>query len=511
MKRALISVSDKDKIVEFAKCLINNNYEIISTGGTKKVLNDNGIITMSIEEITGFPEILGGRVKTLHPKVHAGLLSLRDKQNHINDVKDNNIDYIDLLVVNLYPFEETISKSNTRFDEAIEQIDIGGPSMIRSAAKNYQFVTVLSDKADYSKVAEEIEKYGETTLKTKKYLSAKAFRLTAAYDSVISNYLSKQENIDFPEKLTLTYKYKQEMRYGENPHQIAALYESNINEYSLLNAQILNGKLLSYNNIQDGNSAINILKEFSEPTAVTLKHMNPCGVATADNIIDAYKDAYASDPVSIFGGIVALNREVTQDLAQELKKIFLEIIIAPSYEEEALKLLRKKKNLRLLKLDTSAINSDEMKITSVNGGILIQQVDDYLVAKEKLVTVTKGTINENDIDELYFSWKVVKHVKSNAIVITSAHKTVGIGAGQMNRVGAAIIALKNARKLGYKSNLTLASDAFFPFDDVVKIAHEYGVSKIIQPGGSIRDQDSIDACNKLGIKMVFTNNRHFKH
>ena len=511
MKRALISVSDKTNIVDFAKGLINNNFEIISTGGTKKVLEANNIKTKSIEEITSFPEILNGRVKTLHPKIHGGLLSLRDNENHILQVKENDIEYIDLVCVNLYPFKKTIDNPSSTFDDAIENIDIGGPSMLRSAAKNYRFVTVVTDINDYDRVLSEIVEYGNTTLETKKYLGAKAFRLTASYDSTISTYLSKELNIINPESVTLTFDFHQELRYGENPHQSASLYKFNNSPYSLLDAEILNGKALSYNNIQDANSAINILKEFSEPTAVALKHMNPCGVGSSDNIVDAFLKARDSDNISIFGGIVALNREVTKELAVYLKEIFLEIIIAPAYQKDALQLLSKKKNLRVLQLDTNKNNLVSNQITTVNGGVLIQETDNYLVPKSELKTVTNATPSERELDDLYFAWKVVKHVKSNAIVITKDNQTVGIGAGQMNRVGAAEIALKWAKDHGHIDNLTLASDAFFPFDDVVKLAHQYGVKRIIQPGGSIRDKDSIKACNDLGITMVFTNNRHFKH
>lgn len=511
MRKALISVSDKRNIVEFAQKLVENGFEIISTGGTKKVLDDAGITTLSIDEITGFPEILNGRVKTLHPKVHGGLLSLRDNENHQKQVKDNHIDYIDLVCVNLYPFKQTIENPNTTFDEAIEQIDIGGPSMLRSAAKNYKFVTVVTDIKDYDKVIKEIEGNGDTSLETKKSLSAKVFRLTAQYDSYISNYLTKELNIEFPESLTLTYDFHQSLRYGENPHQQAALYKRSDSPYSLLQATILNGKPLSYNNIQDANSALNILKEHTKPTAVALKHMNPCGVGSSDNILDAFKKAYLSDPVSIFGGIVSLNQEVTLELAKEMNKIFLEIIIAPSYQEDALNELKKKKNLRVLKLDTNLNNNDPHQLVTVNGGLLLQNTDNYIVEENNLQFVTKLKPNKQEINDLYFAWKVVKHVKSNAIVITKDNQTVGIGAGQMNRVGAAEIALEWAKKHGHNQGLTLSSDAFFPFDDVVKLAHKYGVDKIIQPGGSVRDKDSIKACDELGIKMVFTQNRHFKH
>jgi phosphoribosylaminoimidazolecarboxamide formyltransferase/IMP cyclohydrolase len=511
MRRALISVSDKTKVVEFAKGLEALGFEIVSTGGTKKVLDKAGVTTISIDDVTGFPEILNGRVKTLHPLVHGGLLSLRDNEDHVKQVQQNKIEYIDVVCVNLYPFKETISKPNVTFDEAIEQIDIGGPSMLRSAAKNYKFVTVVTDIEDYETVLSEMKEYGDTTLETKKQLSAKVFRKTAQYDSYIAGYLTKELDIEFPESLTLTFDYHQEMRYGENPHQAAALYKRSDNPYSLLNANVLNGKPLSYNNIQDANAALNILKEHTLPTSVALKHMNPCGVGSGDTLMEAFVKSYESDPVSIFGGIVALNGEVDIELAEHLNKIFLEIIIAPSYTEEGLALLKKKKNLRVLELDTSSDNIDPYQVVSVNGGLLVQETDTYLVDKKDLENVTKLEVSDSELEELMFAWKVVKHVKSNAIVITDGYKTVGIGAGQMNRVGAAKIALEWAKEHGATSHLTLASDAFFPFDDVVKLAHEYGVDKIIQPGGSIRDKDSIEACDALGMKMVFTKNRHFKH
>lgn len=511
MRRALISVSDKSNIVNFAKELIELNFEIISTGGTKRVLDEAGLKTISIDEITGFPEILNGRVKTLHPKVHGALLSLRDNDLHKKEIAENHIDYIDLVCVNLYPFKETICKQDTTFDQAIEQIDIGGPSMLRSAAKNYRFVTVVTDVDDYDMVVNELKEFGDTTLDTKKQLSAKVFRKTAQYDAYISNYLTSELEIDTPESVTLTYDFHQALRYGENPHQGASLYRSSENSYSLLNAKILNGKPLSYNNIQDANSAINILKEFNEPTVVALKHMNPCGVGSADSIGDAFRKAYLSDSVSIFGGIVAANREIDETLALEMNKIFLEIIVAPSYTKEALLVLKKKKNLRVLLLDTKKPNTDSKQIVSVNGGVLFQNIDEYIVPKNELSCVTDVELTEEDTEELYFAWKVVKHVKSNAIVVTKGTQTVGVGAGQMNRVGAAEIALNWAKKHGHTEDLSLSSDAFFPFDDVVRLAHEYGVTKIIQPGGSIRDKDSIKACNELGIKMVFTGNRHFKH
>ncbi len=508
MKKAIISVSDKTNVIEFAKQLISLDFEIISTGGTNKLLNENGIKTTIIDDYTGFPEILNGRVKTLHPKVHGGLLALRDNPLHIKEVKDNEIDYIDLVCVNLYPFKETISKKDITFDDAIEQIDIGGPSMLRSAAKNYQFVTVVTDVCDYNTVIEQIKEFGDTSLEFKKYLSKKVFQKTAQYDTYIANFLTEE---DLPVRLNKTYDLDYKLRYGENPHQKAGVYKSDHNPYSILNAKILNGKLLSYNNIQDANSAINILAEHKKPTVVALKHMNPCGVASAELIEEAYQYAYASDPISIFGGIVSMNRPVSEKLAIELNKIFLEIIIAPGYENNALEILKTKKNLRVLELDTSKTNTDKMISVSVNGGILYQQIDHYMVSLDDLEYVTQLKPSKEELEELMFSWKVVKHVKSNAIVITKGSKTVGIGAGQMNRVGAAQIALEWANNHGHTEDLTLSSDAFFPFDDVVKLAHKYGVNKIIQPGGSIRDKDSIKACDDLGIKMVFTGNRHFKH
>ena len=511
MKRALISVSDKTNITTFAASLERLGFEIISTGRTKRVLDEAGITTISIDEVTGFPEILDGRVKTLHPKVHGGLLALRNKPTHREDILSNEIEYIDLVCVNLYPFKETISKPGTLFEEAVEQIDIGGPSMLRSAAKNYEFVTVVSDINDYDTVLEELQTFGDTLPETKRRLSAKVFRQTAQYDTVIANYLSDQLHQEELTVLPITGDVAQTLRYGENPHQDAILYKTSENPYSLLQATILNGKPLSYNNIQDANAAINILKEHTMPTAVALKHMNPCGVGSANTIVEAYQKAYQSDSVSIFGGIVAVNQQVTKELAEEMNKIFLEIIIAPDYTPDALQVLQKKKNLRVLQLDTSKPNTDRYQFTSVNGGLLVQNVDTKMVDTKDLQCVTTHQPSNQEREDLLFAWKVVKHVKSNAIVITKGTQTVGIGAGQMNRVGAAKIALEWAKEHGYTEDLILASDAFFPFDDVVTLASEYGVKHIIQPGGSIRDEDSIKACNERHMTMVFTGNRHFKH
>ena len=509
MKRVLVSVSDKTNLVPFVKGLVEVGYEVISTGGTKKALEGAGIPVTGISSFTGAPEILGGRVKTLHPKVHAGLLALRDNEEHISEVKENNIEYIDMVVVNLYPFKETISKANCTYEEAVENIDIGGPSMLRSAAKNHKFVTVVCDSQDYDQVLAEIKENGDTSFETRRALAAKAFRHTASYDTYIASYFTKAAGVKNPEKLTLTFDLKQELRYGENPHQSAAFYKSENMPYSIASAKQLHGKELSYNNIQDANAALQIVKEFEEPCVVALKHMNPCGVGVGKDIDEAWDKAYASDPVSIFGGIVCVNKEVTKEMAQKMSQIFLEIVIAPSYEEEAFLILSKKKNIRIMSADFSPLTKQTKSFVSVNGGLLIQDLD--LGNVEKMEVVTKKAPTEEEIKDLMFAWKVCKHVKSNAITLSKDGMTIGVGAGQMNRVGSCEIALKWAKEHGYTQGICLASDAFFPFDDCVKLAAEYGVSCIIQPGGSIRDEDSIKACDELGISMIFTGMRHFKH
>jgi len=500
MKYALISVSDKTGIIDFAKRIVENGYEIISTGGTRKLLEEGGIKTIKIDDFTGFPEMFDGRVKTLHPKIHGGLLHVRDNEKHLSDANKNKILPIDLVVVNLYPFKEVTSKEDVTYDEAVENIDIGGPSMLRSAAKNHKFVTVVCDKDDYDLVASESP---NISYETNKRLAAKAFRHTASYDSVISNYFSEGVN----ESLTLTYDLVAELRYGENPHQKASFYKGKEVPYSIASSKQLHGKQLSYNNIQDANAALQIISEYDEPCFVALKHMNPCGIGIAGNTMDAWQKAYKADPVSIFGGIVVSNREITLDIAKEMNKIFLEIVIAPSYSEEAIKEFSKKKNLRVLIADMSK-TINESQYHSVTGGLLVQDYDSLDHAEFEIVT--DKTPNEEEINDLKFAWKAVKHVKSNAILLASNGMTVGIGAGQMNRVGAAKIALEWAKEHGH-NNMVLASDAFFPFDDVVRLASEYGVTAIIQPGGSIRDANSIKACNELGISMIFTKTRHFKH
>lgn len=509
MKRVLISVSDKTGVVELTRELIELGYEIISTGGTKKTLNEAGIKTLSISDITNFPEIMDGRVKTLHPSVHGALLCVRDNENHLKALKDNKIDLIDMVVVNLYPFKETLAKKDVTHEELIENIDIGGPSMLRSAAKNYKSVTVVVDPKDYERVICELRESGDTQFETRERLAAKVFRHTSAYDTLIAEYLTNKVEEKFPETITVTYEKVQDLRYGENPHQKAGFYKKSFAGYSMGNAKQLHGKELSYNNIQDANAALEILNEFTAPTVVAVKHMNPCGVGSGKNVEEAWKKAYEADKVSIFGGIVVTNSCITKSVAEELSKLFLEIVIAPDFEKEALEIITQKKNIRVLQIDMNSEVLNKMKVTSVMDGALIQEFDEMKISKNELVCVTERKPTDVEIEELIFSWNVVKHVKSNAIVIGKDNQTIGIGAGQMNRVGAAKIALEQG---GEKCmGAVLASDAFFPMDDTVELATKYGIKAIIQPGGSIKDSFSIEACNRHGIAMVFTGVRHFKH
>jgi len=511
MRRALISVSDKTGIVDFAKELSKLGFEIISTGGTKKVLDEAKIKTISIEDVTGFPEILDGRVKTLHPMVHGGLLARRDLDEHMETLKKYNIKPIDLVCVNLYPFKKTV-ENGCDLATAIENIDIGGPSMLRSAAKNYKFVTVVTDSSDYEKVINELKEKGDTSLETRTYLAAKVFRTTANYDTLISSYLTNITGNDFNETLTLTYEKAQDLRYGENPHQKACLYKGPYTSYSIVHAKQLQGKELSYNNIQDANACLNLLKEFDKPTAIGLKHMNPCGLASADDIVSAWNKCYEADSVSIYGGIVAFNRIVDDNLAHEImkKKVFLEIIMAPGYTDEALTRLSKKTNCRIMVVDMTSPFKDKKMALTVNGGLLYQDQDLDLYNESDLKVVTKKKPTKEEMKDLIFAMKCVKHVKSNAILVAHDETTCGVGAGQMNRVGAAKIALDFAKEHG-KNTLVLASDAFFPFDDTITLASQYGVTAVIQPGGSIRDEDSIKKADELGISMVFTGMRHFRH
>ncbi|EOS55045.1 bifunctional purine biosynthesis protein purH [Paenibacillus barengoltzii G22] len=513
MKRALVSVSDKTGIVDFCRELSQLGVEIISTGGTKNLLAKEGVPVIGISDVTGFPEILDGRVKTLHPAVHSGLLAVRDSEEHQAQMKELGLDYIDLVVVNLYPFQETIAKPDVTYEDAIENIDIGGPTMLRSAAKNHAFVTVIVDAADYGTVLEEVRTSGDTTLETRKRLAAKVFRHTAAYDALISDYLSKVTGDPLPERFTVTYEKIQDLRYGENPHQKAAFYRKPLAAAdTLTNAEQLHGKELSYNNINDANAALQIVKEFEEPAVVAVKHMNPCGVGVGASVLEAYKKAYEADPVSIFGGIVAANRIIDADTAMLMKEIFLEIILAPGFTEEALEILTKKKNLRLLKLgglELGASRSSQFVVTSIDGGMVVQESDVHTLKASDLTVVTDRKPTEEELKQLLFGWKVVKHVKSNAIVLAKDDMTVGVGAGQMNRVGAAKIAIEQAGEKAKGS--VLASDAFFPMGDTVEAAAQAGITAIIQPGGSVKDEESIKAANEHGIAMVFTGVRHFKH
>lgn len=512
-KRALISVSDKTGIVELAKGLTASGLEIVSTGGTKKALDDAGVATISIDEVTGFPEMMDGRVKTLHPKIHGGLLGRRDLATHMDAMKEHDITPIDVVVVNLYPFKETIEKADVTEADAIENIDIGGPSMLRSAAKNFASVTVVVDPQDYASVLDELQTTGETTLATRKRLAAKVFRHTAAYDALIAEYLTELVGETTPEKLTMTFDRKQALRYGENAHQNAAFYKAALPQsYSVASAQQLHGKELSYNNIKDADAALRIAREFTEPTVVALKHMNPCGIGTAATIFDAYNFAYDADPVSIFGGIVVLNRAVDLKTAEKMHQLFLEIIIAPSFEPAAFDLLASKKNLRLLTLDFSEKDQNrEAEYVSVLGGLLVQDQDLLSEDPHAWEVVTKTKPTDEQLAAMTFAWKAVKHVKSNAIVLANQHQTVGIGAGQMNRVGSVKIAIEQAEGSGKIDGAVLASDAFFPMSDSVQFAAEHGIKAIIQPGGSIKDQESIDMANHYGIAMVFTGARHFRH
>lgn len=504
MKRGLISVTDKNKLIPFVNKLIDKGYEIISTGGTYKTLVEHGIKSIKIDEITHFPEIFEGRVKTLHPLVHGGLLGKRDSEKHILEALQHDISWIDMVVVNLYPFRETMNHLNSTDESIIENIDIGGPAMIRSAAKNHKFVSVITDIDDYDMIIDSMDDDGNLTDEIRRELAAKAFRFTAQYDSWIASYLTKE---DFPERLTLTYKKKEMLRYGENPHQLAAFYEDgNQLSYALTSSVKLHGKDLSYNNIQDANSALMILKEFNIPCAVAVKHMNPCGIGCDQDLYTAWKKTYEADPVSIFGGIVAINQRLTKEVAKDLASLFLEVIIAPDYDEKALEILKEKKNVRILKVSMNQ-RKPHYDIKSIVGGLLIQTEDNLLYESIEYPTEIKPS--EEELQELLFAYRAVKHVKSNAIVIAKNYMTIGIGAGQMNRVGAAKIAIEQAGEKAKDS--FMASDAFFPMSDTVQLAIDAQIKAIIQPGGSIRDKESIDLCNQYGIAMVFAKTRHFKH
>ncbi len=513
IKRALISVSDKTGIVEFAEELKKLGVEIVSTGGTAKTLSDAGLEVINISDITGFPECLDGRVKTLHPKVHGGLLAMRSNPEHMKQINDLGIEPIDMVVINLYPFKKTILKDHVELEEAIENIDIGGPTMIRAAAKNYQDVVVIVDPADYKNVIDEIKSSREVSIKTKFKLAYKVFEHTCHYDTLIARYLRERIGEEtFPDTLTLTFEKAQDMRYGENPHQQAVFYkEVGQNKGCITSAKQLHGKELSYNNINDANGALELLKEFDEPTVVAVKHANPCGVASSDNIYDAYIKTYEADPVSIFGGIVAANREIDAKTAEEINKIFIEIVIAPSFSKEALEILTQKKNIRVMQLEdiSSKLPLGSMDMKKVAGGLLVQNVNRELINESEIREVTDKKPEKGQMEDMIFGMKVVKHTKSNGIVVVKNKQTLGVGPGQTNRIMAAKIALEYSGERA--KGAVLASDAFFPFPDCVEAAAAAGIAAIVQPGGSLNDQKSVDACNKLGIAMIFTGLRHFKH
>lgn len=508
IKRALISVSDKTGIVEFAKKLEKNGIDIISTGGTFRALKEAGVSVIPVSDVTGFPEMMDGRVKTLHPKIHGGILALRDNPGHLKAMEENGIIGIDLVVVNLYPFQETIEKPNVTREEAIENIDIGGPSMIRAGAKNYKYVTVVVDPTQYDDIIARIE--GNTlTEEFRLSLAQKAFLHTAIYDSAIANYLSKEIDGDlFPSIFSPSYIKKQDLRYGENPHQKAAFYANSQMSGGMAGAKQLHGKELSYNNIVDMEAAWNLVQEWKDEAAcVIVKHTNPCGVALGENAEDAFARAFEADSKSAFGGIVAMNRPCDKAAAEKMKPIFFEVIIAPSFTEEALALLSEKKNIRLIEVKPT--EEKEWQLHKISGGLLIQTADDITETKNDWTCVTKRQPTEEEWKALAFAWKVVKHVKSNAIVLTGEKVTYGVGAGQMNRVGAAEIAIAEAGEKCHGA--VMSSDAFFPFGDTIEAAGKAGITAVIQPGGSIRDQESIDMANKYGIAMIFTGHRHFKH
>ncbi len=509
-KRALVSVSDKSGLVDFVKGLQAAGWEIIATGGTQKLLENSGVNTIGISDVTGFPEICDGRVKTLHPKVHGGLLARRDEPSHLQALEENGISFIDLVCVNLYPFRETIAKEGVSMADAIENIDIGGPSMLRSAAKNYNDVTVVCDPADYDTILAEINATGNTTLETRLQLSAKAYTHTAQYDACIATYMREKAGLN--EKLFLEFDLKQGLRYGENPHQSAKFYAATKTiPFSLATGKQLQGKEMSYNNIQDANAALNIARDFQEPFCVALKHMNPCGAAVAATIEEAWQKAYEADTVSIYGGIVICNRTITKEIALGMKPIFLEIVIAPDFTDEAMEIFATKKNLRVIQVDMTPSTEAIDQYVSVNGGLLVQHLDTQIETITADMCATKVQPDAATLADMQFGWNIVKHVKSNAIVVVKNGQTLGVGAGQMNRVGSAEIAMKQAHAAGVTEGLILASDGFLPFDDTVALAAQYGVTAIVQPGGSIRDNDCVVKADELGICMLMTGTRHFKH
>ena len=492
MKKAIISVSNKSGVVEFAKSLTQLDYELYSTGGTKRALEEANVTVKSVSELTQFPEIMDGRVKTLHPAVHGGILADRNKPEHLEQLSEQHIDLIDMVVVNLYPFQQTVANPDVTEDDAIENIDIGGPTMLRAAAKNFKHVTTIVHPSDYNEVIQRIKEH-RLDESYRKSLMIKVFEHTNEYDHAIVSFFKGDS---------------EELRYGENPQQSARFVRTSNSKHTIAGAKQLHGKALSFNNIKDADSALALVKKFKEPAAVAVKHMNPCGVGIGTDIETAFKHAYDADNQSIFGGIIALNRTVTKDLAETLHSIFLEVVIAPKFDKEALDILTQKKNIRLLEIDMTIDNREE-EFVSVSGGYLVQDKDNYEVSKEEMKVVTDVEPTDAQWEAMLLGWKVIPSVKSNAIILSNNKQTVGIGAGQMNRVGAAKIALE--RSIEINDNVVMISDGFFPMDDTVELAAKHGIKAIIQPGGSIKDQDSIDMANKHGIAMVTTGMRHFKH
>ena len=515
-KQALLSVSDKTGVVEFARELAALGYHLLSTGGTAKLITQAGIDVQEVADYTGFPEMLDGRVKTLNPKIHAGILARRPVAEHMKALEEHHIDPIDIIVVNLYPFEATIAKRDCTFEDAIENIDIGGPTMIRAAAKNHESVAVVVDPADYSKIIDELKSHGEVTAQTRLALAKKVFCHTARYDAMISNYLTSLNDDmtkkDFPETFTRQWVKVQDMRYGENPHQKAAFYrEVRVGQGQLASYHQLHGKALSYNNIADSDAAWEAVRQFDEPACVIIKHANPCGVAVGADSAEAYAKAFKTDSKSAFGGILAFNTPVTGACAEMIAKQFAEVIMAPSFTEEALAILTKKPNLRLLTIDMGTATND-FDFKRVGGGLLVQTPDLQVVSADALRVVTEKQPTAQELKDMLFAWRVAKFVKSNTIVFAKDGMTMGVGAGQMSRVDSARIASFKAEEAGLSLKGTAAaSDAFFPFRDGLDVIVDAGATCIIQPGGSIRDQEVIDAANERGVTMVFTGERHFRH
>lgn len=510
MKRALLSVTDKTHIAEFAQGLSDLGIEILSTGGTAKLLKDAGIPVVEVSDYTGSPEILNGRVKTLHPKIHGGILARRDKPSHVRELEEQGIPLIDLVVVNLYPFEEVAEKEGLPLEELVEYIDIGGPTLIRAAAKNFESVTVVTNPKDYDQVLLELKNYGDTTIETRQKLARKAFSRTYQYDEAIEHYFRMA--LGEAELLDLHYEKVASLRYGENPYQKAAFFRNPLNkDANITNAKVLHGKQLSFNNIVDGNSALELVKDFERPTVAVIKHNNPCGVASADTIEEAFELAYQVDPMSSFGGVIALNRPCNSQMANSInhKKWFVEIIICPHFEPDALELLKKKPNVRLLETGSLKLDVNRRDLKKVAGGILIQTENTYQISEKDLTVVSQKKPTQQQIQSMLFATKVAKHVKSNAIVLSKGECVMGIGAGQMSRVDAVFLACYKAGTRAIGS--VMASDAFFPFSDGIELAHKHGVEAIIQPGGSLKDSGVIKRVDELGMAMVFTGIRFFRH